>query len=217
MWLNSSTTKYAHAAIWNDGIGNTTITNTKVFCSNYGYCIYNGNQTSPTGGTVTINGTSRIGTHPSNKYKYVIRLMAQTTLKVSDSARILAGGNCERFPFESFTSSNVEFTSTSSFNSISTSATLMNFLDASTLKFNTDGYLYCGGPYIFQSGSNPVSLTLQKGKFVARTSNSLSKNTGGSNIPVASGPANRSFWYMDAYNSTGDSLKTISNCYYYAK
>lgn len=87
--------------------------------------------------------------------------------------------------------------------------------------FNTTGYCYSSGYYIFENDySTSNKFTVTKGHFVSRFNSSMFKTNGRAVTNAYCGKADssskkRNFVYMNNYNST--STVQFSNCYYYTK
>lgn len=148
-------------------------------------------------------------------------------VKVSGSSRILGGQNAG-----TCFGSNIWNASNPSVNiTIESSASVYNIGESSLIispgnpnwsaVFNTTGYCYSSGYYIFENDySTSNKFTVTKGHFVSRFNSSMFKTNGSAVTNAYCGTADssstkRNFSYMNNYNST--STVQFSNCYYYTK
>ena len=85
------------------------------------------------------------------------------------------------------------------------------------ITFNSTGYFYCTATYVAHSGNYSATYNVTKGNFVSRNNKYMFYKNGAAVTSYASSksPGNRTFVYMNSYNTT--TTKVIPNCYYYSK
>ena len=83
-----------------------------------------------------------------------------------------------------------------------------------TVTLNSSGFFYCTARYVVNSDAYNTKYNIAKGNFVSRQDKYMFSNNGAPliNYASSSGVSNRSFLYINSYNSYTSVTK--SNCYY---